>query len=226
MKNLFLVFIAALFVISGCSKSKQFTVAANIDNADNQNVYLCKTIDGKTVVIDTAIIVDKKVVFTTDFDDPQMLYALRFEGEDECGNIFSFFSENNDITATIDRNAMQNWTVKGSPAMDSLYAFHQQCMAQYEKPILALYSEADQAALADDTVRVAEIYEQMQPLMEEYYNYRVDYIKNHSDSFLAHYMLDELKTEFELETVKELAEGFTTESVYSKRVKEYIEQNK
>ena len=79
------------------------------------------------------------------------------------------------------------------------------------------------ASQAGDTVKVAEINAQLQPLVKDYHNYEADFIRNHADSYLGHYMLDLLKEDLDLEVVKELAASFTTESVYSNNVKKYIE---
>ena len=42
MKKLLLPIVAALLILCGCNKTKQFTVTLNIDNADGQTVYLNK----------------------------------------------------------------------------------------------------------------------------------------------------------------------------------------
>ena len=63
----------------------------------------------------------------------------------------------------------------------------------------------------------------MQPLIKEYFDYQVDFIKNHSDSYIGHFMLDQMKMELDFELVKELAAGFTNESAFSKSVQEFIE---
>lgn len=62
----------------------------------------------------------------------------------------------------------------------------------------------------------------MQPIIKEYFDYQVNFIKNHSDSYIGHFMLDQMKRELDFELVKELAAGFTNESAFSKSVQDFI----
>ena len=62
-KNLFIILAAMLFFF-GCNKSNQFKVTLNIDDADNQSVYLFKNVDGKSVCIDSAVFAGKNAVMT------------------------------------------------------------------------------------------------------------------------------------------------------------------
>ena len=107
--------------------------------------------------------------------------------------------------------------------MDVLMAFHEESMKLYEEPILSAYMEIEAAGLAEDTAKVDKLNAQVQPLVKDYYNYQVDFIKKHSDNYLGHYMLDLTKEEIDFELVKELAAGLTNESVYRQNVQKFIE---
>lgn len=231
MKRLFLIFITAMFFLSSCSQSdqsgqsdqsNQFQVTLNLDNADNQTVYLVKTVDGKDVIIDSALLSGQTVVMTVDNDDPQIAYIIKFDKNDKCG-VFPFFTENQNTTITGDINDMMHWTVKGCPTMEICYAYQLEMM-KYGDPIIALYSEMEEAGMEDDTKKIAELDAQIQELTDAYDKFRFDYIKSHPDSYFAHYLLDQEKELLDFEQVKELAACFTTESLYSKSVKEYIQQ--
>ena len=154
---------AALLFLSGCNKTKQFTVTLNLDNADQKPVYLFKDVDGKDVCIDTAVFAGQQAVLKADFADPQ------------------------------------------------------------EDALMATFMEVQNTYMAGDTVKSAELQKQLEASMEDYENYRLDYIKKHSDSYMAHFMLLQSADEFGYEKVKEAAKGFTSESVYSKRINDYIE---
>lgn len=214
--------VAAVLVFCGCSKSNQFEVTLNLDNAEGQTVYLCKTVEGTDVVIDSAVVVDKKAVLTAPYDDPQVVYSIKYDAKDQCG-VFTFFTENQNTTIAGERDNMPRWKVKGCATMDELMAHHEKCIELYEDRILAAYAEMEAAFQTGDTVKVAEINAQLQPLVKDYHNYQADFIRNHADSYLGHYMLDIMKNDLDLEVVKELAASFTTESVYSNNVKKYIE---
>ena len=214
---------AALLFFCGCNKTKQFTVTLNLDNADQQSVYLCKATDGNPVCIDTAIFAGNQAVLTAPADDPQTLYSVGFKGLADFG-YFTFFTENQNTTISGDYNDLQHWTVKGCPNMNILNDFRQQSFKEYEEPVVALQDQIMEAYRAGDTVAVNEKYDQFSILMEDYNSNQMDFVRAHSDSYIGHYMLNEIKSDIEFDKVKELYGGFTAESMYSKRVKEYIEK--
>ena len=63
---------------------------------------------------------------------------------------------------------------------------------------------------------------QVHAMLDEYNNQRLDYFRNHGDSYLTHYFVNDMKEELEVEVVKELASHFTTESIYSKKINDYL----
>lgn len=224
MKKLFLTFVATAMILCGCNKPNHFKVHLNLNNADGQTIYLCKTVDNQNVCIDSAVITGKTAVLTAPNDDPQVAYLIKFDKNNNCGDIYPFFTENQNTTITGDGGDIPHWTAKGCPTMDELQAYHEESMKQYEEPILAYFNEMNELAIANDTVKVFEMDEKLQALMEAYHNHQVDFIRSHSDSYLGHYLLDQLKFDFDIEVVKELSKGFTNESVYSKNVKDFIEK--
>ena len=226
MKKLIFTLIAATLVICGCNKKNQFNVNLNLENADNQTIYFYKDAGIKHVFIDSAVFVGKTAVLKADFDDPQTCYIVKFNKSEyeSCGDNYQFFTENQNTTIAGDRNDIPHWTIEGCPTMNALNAYHQQNLIQFEEPIMALFAEMEKANEVGDTLRINELNEQVQPLMESYFNNEIEFIRSHSGDYLGHFMLDLAKEEFDLETVKELANSFTTESVYSKKVKDYIEQ--
>ena len=212
---------AALFFLSGCNKTKQFTVTLNLDNADQKTVYLFKDVEGKEVCIDTAVFAGQQAVLKADFADPQTYYVIKFDPAERCES-FPFFTENQNTTITGDKEAFQNWVVKGCPTMDAYNAYRQE-LQPMEDALMATFEEIQTTYMAGDTVKSAELQMQLEAGMKDYENYRLDYIKRHSDSYMAHFMLLRDVENFEYDQVKEVAKGFTTESVYSKRLNDYIE---
>lgn len=223
MKKLLFTLIAAVLILGGCNKSEQFKVNLNLDNADQQTVYLYKVVDGTGVCIDSAVFKGNNAVLTADFDEPQTTYRIQFDKTPNCDQ-FPFFTENQNTTISGDRENMMHWTVKGCPIMDEWTAYRESLMP-LEDEIMAIFEETNDLYMAGDTVQAAEVYSQFEAKMADYTNYCLDYIRNHSDSFLSHVLLDQSKEEFEIEDVKEVYEKFTFESVYSKSVKDYIEMN-
>ena len=220
MKKVILSLFVAAFILSGCNKTKQFNVALNLDNADQQTVYLFKTVENKVVCIDSAVFAGKTAELKADFDDPQIAYSIKFDKGSDCGN-FTFFTENQNTVITGDRNEMQRWVAKGCPTMDE-YNSYRDSFLPMEDELMVLFNEANDVAMAGDTVKGAEIIGQVYAMIEEYNNQRIDYFRNHGDSYLTHFFVNQAKEEMGLEVVKELASHFTTESLYSKQINEYI----
>lgn len=224
MKKLICTILTITLIICGCNKTKQFKVNLNLQNADNKTVYLYKDADPKHVLLDSAVFVGNTAELKADFDDPQTCYILKFNKSDykTCGDNISFFTENQNITITGDYQDIPHWSITGCPTMNALNAHHQESLKQFEDPIMALATEIEKAGVAGDTVRVFELNKQLQPLVESYMNSEIEFIRSHSGDFLGHFLLDQAKDELDPEIVKELADGFTTESVYSRKVKEYL----
>lgn len=135
-----------LLLFSGCNQSKKYQVTLNFENADGRTLFLCKTVEGTDVVVDSTVI-------------------------------------------SGDGNDMPHWTVTGCPAMNELSAFHEKSAKLYEGRIMAIYAEMTQS----DSAKVEELNAQLQPIIKEYFDYQVDFIKDHSDSYIGHFMLDQMK---------------------------------
>ena len=229
MKKLLFTLLAAMVIFSGCDKSNQFKVTLNLDNADKHSVFLSKFVDGKEMIIDSAVFAGTKAVLTAPCDDPQIAYYIKFDLNDKnystngsCGEAFPFFTENQNTTISGDFEAFPHWTVKGCPVMDEWSAYRESFLPM-ENQMMELYNEAGEVAMAGDTVKGGEMMEQLFDMMDEYNNNRVDYYKSHGDSYLTHFMVDQEKEQLDMEVVKEIASGFTTESMYSKSINDYLE---
>lgn len=207
-----------LLLFSGCKQSEKFKVTLNLENADGRTLFLCKTVEGTDVVVDSAVVSGNQAVMSVPFDDPQTLYIIKFDKNASC-KIFPFFTENQNTTISGDGNDMPHWTISSCSAMNELSAFHEKSAKLYENQIMAIYAEMAQS----DSAKVEELNAQVQPIIKEYFDYQVDFIKSHSNSYIGHFMLDQMKRELDFELVKELAAGFTNESAFSKSVQEFIE---
>ena len=207
-----------LLLFSGCKQSKKFQVTLNFENADGRTLFLCKTVEGTDVVVDSAVVSGNQAVMKVPFDDPQTLYIIKFDKNASC-EIFPFFTENQNTTISGDGNDMPHWTISSCSAMNELSAFHEKSAKLYENQIMAIYAEMAQS----DSAKVEELNAQVQPIIKEYFDCQVDFIKSHSDSYIGHFMLDQMKQELDFELVKELAAGFTNESAFSKSVQKFIE---
>ncbi len=222
MKRLLLSIVAGLLILSSCNNSKQFKVKLNLENADNQTVILVKSLDGKKpIIIDTVVIADNKAVINVDYDEPQALYILAFK---EKQDQMLLFPDNKDVTVKGDLDDFFHIEATGGDTQNA-FNNYQKGLVPFLESFIPLDAAATEAYNNDDSLKYEEVNAQTLAIWDEYHNYQFDFIKNHPDSFLAHYILDDLKTDIELAQVIELAEILTGESVYRDNVNKFIENN-
>ncbi len=223
MKKIFLTLFAALMILSGCNKTKQFKVTVNLDNSDGQAVYLIKSLDGKKPLpVDTAEFVGNKAVLTADFDDPQALYIMKAKG---TRDYYILFPDNQDVKVTGDFNDFEHIEATGS-ATQNIFNEYQKALAKINEPGHALEEEINAAYDANDSLKYEELNAQLLVIYHENIDYKKDFIKKHTDSFLAHYVLDDMKFDLELAEVMELADLLSNESAYRENVVKFIENNR
>jgi len=217
-KHLLFLFALALGLTACNNKTDQFKVNVSLKNGNDQTVYLQKYIDNAPVTIDSAVIANEMAVLTATKDDPQILYTLKIKGK---RGYMPFFTDNQDMTFVGDLNNMNDAVITGSETQEEWNAY-EETQNQYNDQIRELYTVMQQAFADNDTIIIDSLNTVGTALMEQQDNYRDEYIKNHGDSFLAHYLLDESKQDYDLATLKELMAGFTTESLYTKDLNDYI----
>ena len=222
MKKLLLSIVAALLIFSGCNKANQFKIKLNLANSDDETVVLIKSLDGKKpIILDTVVMADNKAVFTVENDDPQAIYIVVFK---EKRDQMLLFPDNQDVTVKGDMDDFFHIEVTGGDVMNA-YNDYQQHLAQYLMEFVPLEAAANEAFDNNDSLRYEEVNAQMLAIWDEYHNYQFEYIKNHPDSYVTHYILDDLKTDIELAKVIEFEENLTGESVYRDNIKKFIESN-
>lgn len=223
MKRIILSLFAALMILSGCNKTKQFKVKLNIENADNQTVILVKSLDGKKPTpIDTAEFLGNKAVLTADFDDPHALYIMKVKG---TRDYYILFPENQDVNVTGDFNNFDHIEATGS-ATQNVFNEYQKALAKINEPGHALEEEINAAYDANDSLKYEELNAQFLVIYHENIDFKKDFIKKHADSYIGHYVLDEMKYDLELAEVIELADLLTNESAFRDNVVKFIENNR
>ena len=222
MKKLLLPIVAALIILTGCNKSNQFKVKLNLDNSDGQTVILIKSLDGKKpIILDTVVMADNKAVFTVEKDNPQAIYILAFK---EKKDQMTLFPDNQDVTVKGDLEDFFHIEATGGDVTNA-YNDYQKGLANYMTAFIPLEAAANEAYDNNDSLKYEEVNAQMLAIWDEYHNYQFEYIKNHPDSYVAHYILNDMKTDIELAQVQEYAEILTGESVYRDNLNKFIESN-
>jgi Peroxiredoxin len=220
MKKLLLSLVAALMILSGCNKAKQFKVTVNLENSDGQTAYLIKSLDGKKPIpVDTAEFVGNKAVLTADIDNPQALYILKVKG---ARFPYMLFPENQDVTVTGDFNDFVHVEATGGDTQNAFNEY-QKAIVKINEPGYAIEKEINEAFEANDSLKYEELNAQFLVIWHENFDFKKDYVRNHADNYVGHYVLDDMKYDIEFDEVKELAELLTNESAYRDNVVKYIE---
>lgn len=216
-RNIVLVLLIALG-LSSCTK-RQFTVNVSLQNADdNTMLYLRKIVDNKTVVIDSAYFKNETVSLKAPVDDAQRLYSIKVK--DMRGSM-SFFPENKDVTVVGDIGNPKGVEILGGKAQ-TLYNEYNKSLNEFNKQFMDLYNQMDEANRNNDTVLMEQISERGNEIMEQKTNYINDFVLQHKDHFVSHFIIDEQKQDYPIDALKELVSSFTTESLYTKDLNEYI----
>ena len=217
-KQLLFVFALAL-VLSACNqKGNDFKVNVSLKNSNNQTVYLQKFVDNAPVTIDSAVIANEMATLTATKDNPQILYALKIKGK---RGSMPFFADNKDVAFVGDINNPQDVEIMASETQAELDAYNKQLDA-FDSQIRELYAVMNEAFSNNDSIMMDSLNTVGTALMEQQDSYRDDYIKAHPDSFVTHYILDEVKQDYPLDELKALVSTFTTESIYKDDLNDYI----
>ncbi len=218
-KHIVLILALALGFASCEKKATTFNVSVNLANADeNTMVYLRKMVDNKPVTVDSATFSDEMAVLTDSIGDSQMLYMLKVK--DMRGSM-QFFPENQDVTVTGDLENPQEVKIMGAEAQSLFNEYNEADNAILEQ-IKDLYAQMEVAYNANDTVAIEQLDAKGDSIRQASQDYRNDFIKTNAGSFVAHYILNSNKQDLPLEELKEKRAAFTTESIYSKDLDDYI----
>ena len=219
MKKYLMLLLALVLGLSACNqKEKEFEVNVSLKNGNDQTVYLQKFVDNAPVIIDSAVITDESAVLSAENDDPQILYALKVKG---MRGSMPFFADNKDVTFVGDINNPKDVEIMASETQAELDAYTDQ-LDEFDVQIRDLYTAMQQAFSDNDSVVMDSLNTVGTALMEQKDSFRDEYIKAHPESFVTHYILDQVKQDYPLDQLKEMVAAFTTESLYKTDLNDYI----
>ena len=212
------MFALALALTACNEKNNTFKVNVSLANGNDRTVYLQKFVDNAPVTIDSAILANETAVLTAKADNPQILYALKVKG---MRGSMPFFADNKDVTVVGDINNSRNVEIIASETQAELDAYYDQIQNYYTQ--MKSYDDAKGRAFAnEDYATVDSLVKITNGIQEEMDNFTNTYFKEHSDNFIAHYILDQEKHDYPLDQLKEMVSGFSTESIYKANISNYI----
>ena len=214
-----LIFLFTLVLgLTACNKKETFTVNVNLKNGNDETVYLQKYVDNAPVIVDSAIISNDMAILTAKNDDPQILYGLKVKGK---RGSMRFFTDNKDVTIVGDINNPRDVGIMASESQSQMDAYYTQIQEYYTQ--MKSYDEAKSLAYQnEDYTKLDSLVGITNDIQKEMDDYSDTYFKEHGDSFVAHYILDQSKQDYPLDQLKELVAAFTTESIYKNSINDYI----
>ena len=218
MKRHLILLFALVLGLTACNKNETFTVNVNLKNANDETVYLQKFVDNAPVIIDSAIFVDEMAILTANVDDPQILYGLKVKGRRSS---MRFFSDNKDVTIVGDINHPRTIGIMASESQALMDTYYTQTHKYYTQ--MKSYDDAKSLAYQnEDYAKLDSLVGITNDIQKEMDDFTDTYFKEHGDSFVAHYILDQNKQDYPLDQLKEMVAAFTTESVYKDNINDYI----
>lgn len=219
MKRNLLIALCIVMGLASCGKKDSFNVNINLKNAnDNTLIYLRKIVDNKTVVVDSATFQKELATLTAPKDDEQLLYSIKVKG---LRGSMEFFPENQDITVVGDLENATDVEILGGAAQ-TLYNQYNEGLRSFNEQMRGLYSEMEAAYNAGDTAKMEDLNNQGNAIMEQQRNYTKNFIRDHGDHFLGHYILASIKQDYTLDELREAMGDLKNESVYTKDLNDYV----
>lgn len=221
MKKPVLFLFVLLAGLTACEKNV-FKVDVRMNNADSTTLYLQKFENEKPVNIDSAMVINGAAILKAPFGDPQMVYGLNIKG---TPGVIEFFPDNKDVTITDKMQEANDVEVVGSETQSKYNAFKKQENAYYQE-VEALYGKMQEAYMAQDSIVLDSLNNIGENIMKEQAEFYKNYLKEHSDDFLSHYILNKSKRNYSYEELKEFSNTFGSEnpSMYLDQLYQYIEK--
>jgi peroxiredoxin len=219
MKQNILILLLFALGLASCNHQKVFHVNVSLANADdNTMIYLRKVVNHQTEVIDSAFFKNEMATLTAPMENVQRLYSIKIKN---MHGSMTFFPENQDVTVVGDIQNPTAVEILGSEAQ-ALFNEYNKFVNDCDSKLMDLYYQFDEAEKNNDSLLMEEIDQQGNELMEKKETFSEQFIEQHKDHFIGHYLMDEQKQDYTLEQLKEIVAGLKSETLYSKEMSDYI----
>jgi peroxiredoxin len=195
MKKLIYLFVIAAIMTACTSKPKepQYVIKGKITGADSVTFILQKRVAGKTVKLDSAMVLKGEFTLKggkVEYPENVTLLAKNMRKG------MSFYLENSEITITGHIDSLYNATITGSKSQDE-YKGMMASMEPLNKKYSDLYKVYQEADKAGDKAKTAEIEKQFEGISKEMTQVQKDFVKNNPASFVAPSILRSLSYDME-----------------------------
>lgn len=203
MKIRLLTLVVALFALVACSKPS-FNVKVELQNAEGKMIYLNKLVDGKSTVIDSALMQNNIVNFTIEEGNPTAYYSIKIEN---VRYSIGFFSENNDVTIVGDAKDNANIVVTASYAQQLINEYNAE-NRKFNNQLRELGKNYEIAAQKEDEAAMEKIYIEYDQVEKNQTSYRNLFIAKNYSSFVSPYILYNNRLSYELTELEDFVNHF------------------
>ena len=213
-KRMSLLFLSS-FIIFSCVKEKatkevqeQFVININISNADGNLSYLHKLTNSKTIISDSAIIKNDKVVFKGSLEYPER-YLLTIT------NVFGgklIILENDNINVQADKNDLTKAIISDSSINSELADVQEKSMRIYDKMDL-FFPDLQRARLENDAEKLEQITSKMKAIEKENIDFNYTYASGNPNSYISAMILNDLskRDSIDINKIKTIYDNFSEE---------------
>ena len=213
-KTVYVLFLSS-FILFSCVKEKakkeiqeQFVLNIKISNADGNLSYLHRLTNSRTIISDSAIIKNNKVVFKGSVVYPER-YLLTIT------NVFGgklIILENDTINVQADKNDLTKATISDSPINTELADVQQKSMRIYDKMDL-FFPDLQRARLENDAGKLAQITSKMKAIEIENIDFNYNYARENPSSYISAMILNDLskRDSIDINKIKTIYATFTEE---------------
>jgi peroxiredoxin len=205
----FIYFLFAAAIMASCKtapKVPHYNITGKIAGADSVTFVLQKRVDGKTVRVDSAMVLKGQFIIKGGVVDFPERVNLMAKGRRAA---FSFYLENTDIVVTGHIDSLANATISGSKTNDEAKAYNES-LKPFNDKNNALYAEYTAAKQAGDKAKMTEIEKKSDALYAEQVAFSKEYVKTHPASFLTPTLLNSLSLELDATEIETFINGLDT----------------
>lgn len=204
-KIIYLAFIAA--VITACApKEPQFNITGKIAGADSVTFILSKRVAGKTVKVDSAMVLKGEFKIKGGAVEFPERVSLMAKGK-RAG--LSFFLENAEIVINGHVDSLNLAKITGSITQDEFVAY-QESLKPFADESKALSEEYKAANISGDKVKMAEVEKKSEDIYNRQTAFTKEYLKSHTASYLAPTLLSSLSYEMDASEIETIISSLDT----------------
>jgi peroxiredoxin len=199
----YLVIISMVMLVASCNTDQGYVITATFDGLTEGKAYLQTRKAGEWVKLDSADYVDGAFTMEGSVEVPEMYYFM----VDGRRGAKTFFLENSAITITGHADSLYTAEVAGSSVQDE-YEEYNDLLSDVTEPINEVYGKLRMANQEGNDELAEELQAEFDALYDAYDDFRLDYVKNNSDSYISPTILSGLTYDMEGAEIEEYLDAF------------------